>query len=302
MDPAMQPINGISLERYAELGAAVSDVQDNPAEVARVLQQQGVSQADFEAAKAGWTARMQDYSLMGRVAMAYMPLYQAALARRKGGAASISYEDFVAVSAAIKAYGFEAAVQACGISQSDWTEAAGQWNNAMAREMGRYAGHHGYVSQEEARLRSGGPPKRVQVTRTQGVPDAVSQNAAAASAAAAGAVNPYAAAMGAGAMPGAVGAYGGGMNAAMAAAMANPVMQQAGQAQAAIAQNPIGHAAGLVGAALTGGILPGTRVLVAWSDGNYYRAQVICTAPSQYQVQFDNGAQQWVPAQCVRKA
>lgn len=29
---------------------------------------------------------MQDMALMGRVAMAYMPLYQAALARRKGDA------------------------------------------------------------------------------------------------------------------------------------------------------------------------------------------------------------------------
>jgi hypothetical protein len=300
MDPAMQPINGISLERYAELGAAIADLQDDAAKIAEVLQQEGVSPVDFEAAKAGWTARMQDYSLMGRVAMAYMPLYQAALAKRKGGSASISYEDFVAVSAAIKLYGFEAAVQACGISQSDWTEAAGQWNNAMAREMGRYAGHHGYIGQEEARLRSGGAPKRVQVTRSAGVPAHVAQNAAVAGAAVAGSANPYAAAMGAGATP-AAGAYGGGMNAAVAAAMGNPAMQQAGQAQAAIAANPLGHAAGLVGAALTGGILPGTRVLVAWSDGNHYPAQVISTASGQYQVQFDNGAQQWVPAQYVRK-
>src|SRR5215813_4540865 len=95
MDPAMQPINGISLERYAELGAAISDFMDDKAKVAETIQKEGVSPTDWEAAKTGWTARMQDMSLMGRVAMAYMPLYQAALAKRKGGQATCSYEDYV---------------------------------------------------------------------------------------------------------------------------------------------------------------------------------------------------------------
>jgi len=167
-DPAMQPIQGISLERYADLGAAIADLNNDPQRIAQAVQREGVNPADFEAAKIGWTARMQDMSLMGRVATAYMPLYQAALARRKGGAASMSYEDFVAVSAAIKVFGFEAAVQASGVSQSDWTEVAGQWNGAMSREMQRFSNHHGFVGQEEARLRAGGQPKRVQVTRGGG--------------------------------------------------------------------------------------------------------------------------------------
>ncbi len=167
-DPAMQPIHGISLERYAERGAATTDLNNDPQRIAQAIQQEGVNPADFEAAKAGWTARMQDMSLMGRVATAYMPLYQAALARRKGGAASISYEDFVAVSAAIKVFGFEAAVQASGVSQSEWTEVAVAWNGAMSREMQRFANHPGFIGQEEARLRAGGQPRRVQVTRGGG--------------------------------------------------------------------------------------------------------------------------------------
>src|SRR5689334_17555616 len=114
MDPAMAPINGISLERYAELGAVIADIMNDPQAVAKAIQAEGVSPHDWEAAKTGWTARMQDMSLMGRVAMAYMPLYQAALAKRKGGAARVSYEDFVAVSAAIKVFGFEGAIRACG--------------------------------------------------------------------------------------------------------------------------------------------------------------------------------------------
>ena len=42
----------------------------------------------------GWTARMQDMSLMGQVAMRYMPLYQAALAK-KSPAPQVSFEDYV---------------------------------------------------------------------------------------------------------------------------------------------------------------------------------------------------------------
>lgn len=239
-DPAMQPIQGISLDRYADLGAAIADLNNDPNQIAQVLQREGVNPADFEAAKMGWTARMQDMSLMGRVATAYMPLYQAALARRKGGSANMSYEDFVAVSAAIKVFGFEAAVQASGISQSEWTEVAAQWNGAMSREMPRFVNHPGFIGQEEARLRAGGQPKRVQVTR------------------------------------------GGGPAPATAPPMAQPAPPAA---------------------APVGGVVPGSRVLVAWTDGKQYAGQVHQVAQGQCLVALDGGsAPQWVPQGQVRPA
>lgn len=277
MDPALQPINGISLERYADLGAAITDVQGE-AEQLRIVQAEGVSPQDFQSAKAGWTARMQDMALMGRVAMAYMPLYQAALAKRKGGAASASYEDFVGASAAIKVFGWEAAINACGLSQGDWTEVAGQWNNQMQREMNRFAGHPQYLAQEEQRLRSGGQPRRVQITRTASAAPQAAQ------------------------VPVQYQPPGTGMDVAMAQAMNNPAMLQAQQAQAAIAQNPLGFAFGQAKAALTGGIMAGSRVAVSWSDGNQYPAQVMQAAPGQYLVRFDNGSQEWVPEHAVRQA
>lgn len=165
MDAHFQPINGISLERYADLGAAIADDMNDAAKVAAVLETEGVTPADWEAAKKGWTARMQDMSLMGRVATAYMPMYQAALAKRKGGRASASYEDFVAVSAAIKVLGFEVALRACEVKSSDWTEVAGHWTQTMGQQMMHYAGHHDLVGREEARIRSGGAPRKVVVTR-----------------------------------------------------------------------------------------------------------------------------------------
>lgn len=294
MDPSLQPINGISLERYADLGAAISDCMDDPGKVAQIVQQEGVALPDWEAAKTGWTARMQDMNLMGRVAMAYMPLYQAALAKRKGGQAQASYEDFVAVSTAIKVFGYEAALKACGVSMADWTEVAGQWNQTMGREMHRYAGHPNAIAQEEARLRGGGAPKQVQISRVAGqVPAAPNPAAGGNPYAAAMGANPHAAALPPGASP---------MQQAMAAAQANPAYQQAMQNQAAIAQNPLGFGLGQAANYLTGGLVAGTNVMVTWPNGQQYAGRILQMAPQQILVEFQGGSQQWVPASAVRKA
>lgn len=283
----MQPINGISLERYAELGAEIADFMNDAQKVNQTIQQQGVQLADWEAAKAGWSARMQDMNLMGRVAMAYMPLYNAALAKKKGGQATASYEDYVAVSAAIKVYGWEVALKACNVSSSDWSEVASHWNNTMAREMGRYAGHHGLVGQEEQRLRAGGQPRQPQIQRVAGQVPAVP---------AAGA-NPYAQAMGAD--PNTVPA-----NASpLQVAMMNPAYQ-ASMANAAQIQQQGSASFGLGQAMnfMTGGIVPGSNVLVTWSNGQQYPGRVMQTGPQQMQVEFQGGRQEWVPISAVKKA
>src|SRR5690349_12828605 len=88
MDP-WAPINGISLERYAELSAEASGTRDPNAQ-ADIVGKLGVRRSAWEAAKAGWTARMQDVSLMGQVTTRFMPLYQAALARNAGGAPQVT--------------------------------------------------------------------------------------------------------------------------------------------------------------------------------------------------------------------
>ncbi len=282
----MQPINGISLERYAELGAVIADFVNDTAKVNEAVQREGVALSDWEAAKTGWTARMQDMSLMGRVAMAYMPLYQAALAKRKGGQAMASYEDFVAVSAAMKVYGPEVGLKACNVSMSDWTEVAGHWNNTMARDMGRYAGHFNYVTQEEQRLRAGGQPRQPQIQRVQGQVPPTPQAGA----------NPYAAAMGAD--PSQVPA-----NASpVQAAMMNPAYQQAMANANQINQNPMGFGLGQAMNFMTGGIVPGSNVIVTWSNGQQYPGRVMQTGPQQMQIEFQGGRQEWVPVSAVRKA
>jgi hypothetical protein len=88
----------------------------------------------------------------------------------------------------------------------------------------------------------------------------------------------------------------------VAAAMQNPAMLQAQQAAAGIMKNPLGFGLGQAAAAMTGGIIAGSRVGVKWSDGNQYPGMVMQAAPNQYLVQFENGSQQWVPAHAVVKA
>jgi hypothetical protein len=49
-------------------------------------------------------------------------------------------------------------------------------------------------------------------------------------------------------------------------------------------------------------LLPGTHVLVQWSDGNRYPAILQQSAQGQCLVAFPNGTQQWVPAHTVMRA
>ena len=127
------------------------------------------------------------------------------------------------------------------VSMDDWTQIAGHWNNTMSQNMMAYAGHPQNIAAEEARIRGGGPPKQIQVSRGAPGPDA-GQNV----------VQPA------------------------PAGMANPAMQQAAQANAAIANNPLGFAAGQAAAAVGIGdaINAGAQVHVRWADGNSYAGTV----------------------------
>ena len=76
---AFAPINGVSLEKYAELAALMTDTGGDFDRCATIAAEHGIAWTDWETAMAGWTERMRDPSLMGKVALAFMPLYQAAL-------------------------------------------------------------------------------------------------------------------------------------------------------------------------------------------------------------------------------
>jgi hypothetical protein len=48
--------------------------------------------------------------------------------------------------------------------------------------------------------------------------------------------------------------------------------------------------------------MPGTPVLIAWSDGNRYPATVVQETQGQYLCAFPDGRQQWVAGSYVARA
>ncbi len=277
MDP-WAPIAGISLERYAELSAELDGIT-RPDEQAKKVGEFGVARPDWEAAVKGWTERMQDMSLMGQVATRYMPLYNAALAKKKG-TASLSFEDWCAVSASIQVFGYEAAMNHHKLSMGDWTTISAHWQNELSRDPMNVAVRKNQLQEQEAaRLRSGGQPRPIQIQRSAaGAPvaggaAAFDPNAHAAMQAQAGAAN-AAAWMG----------YSAGV-------MNRPEVQAAVQLAGAM-----NTAAG--GSAL----IVGRAVLVQWSDGNRYPATISQVAEGQSQVVFGDGRNMWVQNQYLTPA
>jgi hypothetical protein len=277
MDP-YAPINGISLERYADLGAELDGITD-PTEQVKKVGELGVAAADWEAAKTGWTARMQDMSLMGQVAMKYMPLYNAAIAKKKG-VTSLSFEDYVEVSAAIQAFGYQGAMAHFKLSPADWTTISAHWQGELAKDpMGLAVRRNSLQESEAARMKGGGQPNPITIQRSA---------------------------------PGAAPAGG--------AAAFDPAAQQAAMLQGAQAHNQqwMAYSAGVMnrpevqaavqmsGAmnAAAGGsaLIVGRKVLVTWSDGNKYPGTIMQVAAGQSQIVFPDGRNMWIGNQYLTPA
>jgi len=92
-------VNGVSIEKYADLCAMMANTAGDVNKENSIAEANGVSTADWAAAKAGFTAKMSDPSDMGKTAMAFMPLFQQAQAKARGGAEPGSLEDFAVIHA-----------------------------------------------------------------------------------------------------------------------------------------------------------------------------------------------------------
>jgi hypothetical protein len=75
----MDAINGITIERYAELRAKMDDVIKDREKCVRIAESEGIKRADWEAAHEGWQVKFADPSDMGRTASKFMPLWEAAI-------------------------------------------------------------------------------------------------------------------------------------------------------------------------------------------------------------------------------
>ena len=140
---ALDPIAGISLERYAELAAKMKDCGGDLEVCARIAAENNVDRTTWETAMNGWNARMYDPQTAGQVAMAYMPLYQDALARYGGPPATASYEDYIEMSAMIntdmqgtlkRPTQFESMYARFNIDPPKWSQISTHWVDRLTKD------------------------------------------------------------------------------------------------------------------------------------------------------------------------
>jgi hypothetical protein len=89
----------ISIEQYADLCALMADTAGDVGKENAIAAAHNVSAEAWAESKAGYTAKMSDPNDMGRTAMAFMPLYQAAQARARGGKEPCTLEFYTKVHA-----------------------------------------------------------------------------------------------------------------------------------------------------------------------------------------------------------
>jgi len=125
----------VSLEKYAELAALMKDTGNDQEQCVAIAAAHGIARPDWEAALKGWTARMSDPSLQGKVAYAFLPLYQGALAKMRGGAEPSTLEFYAHVSAEYsfrkdangKQISYEVIFKENNLTQTQWNEITSYW-------------------------------------------------------------------------------------------------------------------------------------------------------------------------------
>jgi hypothetical protein len=136
------PECSVSLEQYAELCARMSETAGDVSKEYAIAAGLGVQSADWEAAKAHYTKQMQDPTDIGKTAMAFMPLYQAAQARMRGGLAPCTIETYSKVHAGMafrkdaadpsKKIDYMLVLAENGFTQPQWLEIEGYWTPRVA--------------------------------------------------------------------------------------------------------------------------------------------------------------------------
>jgi hypothetical protein len=125
----------VPLEKYAELCALMANTGGDESKELVIAAAHGVSADAWRASKTGYTAKMSDPSDMGRTAMAFMPLYQAAQAKMRGGAEPCSLETYAKVHAEMafrkgadgQKINYHLVLAEHGFHHQSWIECEGYW-------------------------------------------------------------------------------------------------------------------------------------------------------------------------------
>lgn len=132
---ALDPIAGISLERYADLAAKMRDCGGDLEVCARIAAENGVDRETWQAAMDGWNRRMSDPATAGEVALAYMPLYQTALAKT-GETASASFEDYAGMLTMVNhpSFGLDRMYSHYGVDVHKWSQISTYWVGQLTKD------------------------------------------------------------------------------------------------------------------------------------------------------------------------
>ncbi len=140
----MESINGVSLEKYAELCALMADTGTDTDKQAAIAEANGVSASDWKAAQDGFTKRMMDPSDMGKTALAFMPLYQEAQTRLRGGKEPCTLEVYAKIKANMsfrtdpadpsRKIDYMVVLQENGYTHQQWIECENYWTPVVIND------------------------------------------------------------------------------------------------------------------------------------------------------------------------
>lgn len=138
---ALQPVAGVTVERYAELCAIMARANGDLEECARIAADEGLDRATWQQAMEGWNARMSDPATAGAVAMAYMPVYQETLARVGGPPATATLDEYIEMSAMIntdvgRPVDLDAMYARFGIDAPRWSQISTHWVGRLTSDPG----------------------------------------------------------------------------------------------------------------------------------------------------------------------
>ena len=121
---------------------------------AAIAEDHGYPRSDWEAAMNGWNTRMADPSNAGKVALAYMPLYQDALAKFGGPPAEATLEEYVGMTAMINCRdkSLDRMYATYGIDAVKWSQISTFWVNKIIADPQFGVQFKEMVDKEMARL------------------------------------------------------------------------------------------------------------------------------------------------------
>jgi len=173
--PLLEPIDGVSVEMWASIAAALTTLGDDPDGYHRLLAEHDLDAERYEAAQAGWIQRMQsvdDPMAAGAIAQIYGKAFTTtrtgSATATSGGDAPCTFERYCEIMGAQSAWAGDGRDvnallgEVFGITASDWSDYGAYWNAqimadyTLAGKMGeltdRYTEQHRSTDDPDADL------------------------------------------------------------------------------------------------------------------------------------------------------